>query len=112
MPKLPVSNKLSDYIRELILKAQQEVVRSVNTTMVLTYYEIGRMIVEDEQKGNKRAENAGNVLINLSELLTKEFGNGYSVNNLQRMRTFYVEYGKYATASCKLNFSLSWSHFV
>lgn len=67
-------------------------VRNVNITMVLTYYEIGRMIVEDEQMGNYRAEYSKKVLEQVSEQLTKEFGKGYSMTNLEYIRKFYSIY--------------------
>ncbi len=60
--------------------------------MILTYYEIGSAIVEDEQKGNFRAEYAKEVLVQLSNQLTKEFGKGYSLTNLEFIRKFYKIY--------------------
>lgn len=60
--------------------------------MLITYFEIGRMIVEDEQQGKQRAVYAKEVLIGLSNQLTKEFGKGYSIDNLERFRKFYQIY--------------------
>ena len=81
-------------IRALLIQAKSQMVRNVNITMVLTYYEIGRMIVEDEQMGNYRAEYSKKVLDQLSEQLTKEFGKGYSMTNLEYIRKFYSVYSK------------------
>lgn len=67
--------------------------------MVYTYFEIGRMIVEEEQNGNERAEYGKQILKGLSEQLTKEFGKGFSVDNLQNMRKFYLTYSNYETLS-------------
>ena len=54
--------------------------------MVLTYFEIGRMIIEEEQNGKERADYGKQLLSDLSQTLTKEFGKGFSVANLQQMR--------------------------
>ncbi|MDR2009169.1 MAG: PDDEXK nuclease domain-containing protein [Bacteroidales bacterium] len=134
-------NGLFDKVVNLLTEARKEVVRSVNRTMVYTYYEIGRIIVEDEQEGKERAEYGKRILIELSELLTKEFGKGYSVDNLQNMRNFYLVYSeqnsykvlenendkKYETGSSIFKienyetvssifetpeFKLSWSHYL
>ncbi len=65
--------------------------------MVYTYYEIGRMIVEDEQKGESRAEYGKQVLKKLSILLTSKFGKGFSLVNLENMRKFYFSYSNSAS---------------
>lgn len=105
-----VSNNLYQKIAEFILTSKQAVVRTINQTMVYTYYEIGRMIVEDEQQGNKRADYGKHVLKELSKKLTNDFGKGFSVDNLQNMRQFYLTYSIYETTSRK--FVLSWSHYL
>ena len=117
-------------IAELLQTARQTVVRAVNQTMVYTYYEIGRMIVEDEQQGKERAEYGKQVLKELSERLTVNFGKGFSVENLDRMQFFYYVYSKSisSTALTKSeketisqkpsaefknpHFQLSWSHYL
>ena len=80
--------------------------------MVYTYYEIGRYIVEDEQNGQNRAEYGKSVLKKLSAYLTPKFGKGFSVDNLQNMRNFYLCYSKYETLSRNSVFTLSWSHYL
>jgi len=70
--------------------------------IVLTYFEIGRMIVEEEQGGSERAEYGKEVIIGLSKLLTKEFGKGFSVRNIEQMRRFYLTYSKTQTLSAEL----------
>ena len=88
--------------------------------MVYTYFEIGKVIVEEEQKGKSRAEYGKQILKGLSEKLTKEFGKGFSVTNLQQMRQFYLTYEKQQTPSVKSEkgqtlsdeFNLSWSHYL
>lgn len=110
MSDLTNKNELYSKIADLLKIAKQNVVRAVNQTMVYTYYEIGRMIVEDEQQGKERAEYGKQVLKELSEQLTDDFGKGFSVDNLQNMRQFYQAYPIYETGSRK--FILSWSHYI
>lgn len=105
-------NNLAIKIEGLIQEARQHIVSSVNTTMVYTYYEIGRYIVEDEQNGQNRAEYGKSVLKKLSAYLTPKFGKGFSVDNLQNMRNFYLCYSKYETPSRNSVFTLSWSHYL
>ncbi|KKQ11054.1 MAG: hypothetical protein US23_C0012G0005 [candidate division WS6 bacterium GW2011_GWE1_36_69] len=92
-------NELFDKIKYLLISARQRVFRNMNTTMVQTYFEIGRMIVEDEQKGEKRAEYGEKTLLNLGSMLTKEFGKGFSLTNLKQMKSFYLIYSKGQTLS-------------
>lgn len=108
-----VSNlKLYTRIAELLNIARQNVVRAVNHTMVYTYYEIGRMIVEDEQQGKERAEYGKKVLKELSAELTDNFGKGFSVENLDRMRFFYKTYAAQISSTPLTKFTLSWSHYL
>lgn len=97
-------------IVDLLQSARQQVVRSINQTMVITYFEIGRIIVEEEQNGKERAEYGKSLLKKLSKDLTKEFGKGFPVTNLQQMKKFYSLYQKQQTVSVK--FDLSWSHYL
>ena len=104
------SNTFYNKILELLRKARQSVVQTVNQTMVITYFEIGEMIIEEEQGGKKRAEYGKYVLQELSKQLTKEFGKGFSQRNLEQMRQFYLTYSKTQTLSAE--FKLSWSHYL
>ena len=83
---------LFQQVVELLQNARQEVLRTVNQTMTITYFEIGRMIVEEEQSGKDRAEYGKKILKGLSEELKKEFGKGFSTDNLENMRKFYLAY--------------------
>lgn len=115
-------NNLSKKIFNLLSEARKRVLQTVNHTMVLTYFEIGRMIVEEEQDGKERADYGKQILKELSGLLTKEFGKGFSVDNLENMRRFYLAYVKSETLSriskdiisdtSSRNFNLSWSHYL
>ena len=99
---------LYDLIRRVLLEAQSSVSRAVNTAMVHAYFEIGRLIVDDEQHGRARAEYGEETLKMLSEQLTVEFGRGFSMRNLRNMRTFYLTFRNRQTLSTKL----SWSHYT
>jgi len=81
-------------VRDLILEARRTVVRGVNAALVWTNFEIGRRIVEYEQKGKSRAEYAERTIRRLAQRLTSEFGEGYSFRNLNLMRKFYLIYGE------------------
>lgn len=99
-----------DSVISLLESARREIAGHINTTMVLTYFEIGRKIVEEEQAGKERAQYGKQLLKELSKRLNEKFGRGFSVDNLQNMRVFYLTYSKYETVSRKLN--LSWSHYL
>ncbi|MEW6618286.1 MAG: PDDEXK nuclease domain-containing protein [bacterium] len=100
-----VYNDFLGRIAKILVEARTKVTREINTTQVLAYWEIGREIVEFEQKGKARAEYGGKVLIKLSDDLTQKFGRGFSMDNLQLMRRFYSTYPDkfqiYETASRK-----------
>ena len=88
------NKELFQQIAVLLQNARQQVLRTINSTMVYTYFEMGRMIVEEEQNGKERAVYGKQVLKGLSEQLTKEFGKGFSLRNLEQIRQFYFTYSK------------------
>lgn len=94
-------------IRELLENARKNVAQQVNTQLLTTYWNIGRIIVEYEQQNQIRADYGKQTLKELSKELTQEFGKGFSRSNLQNMRAFYLTYEKCQTVSGKL----SWSHY-
>ncbi len=94
-------------IKTLMDNARSSAVREVNNILVQTYWEIGRIIVEDEQGHSDRAEYGKQLITDLSKRLTKEYGKGFSRSNLQNMRNFYLLYPICQTLSSKL----SWSHY-
>lgn len=133
----PLSSNLYSSVKHLIENAKNKIVRNINMTMIMTYYQIGEIIVEDEQSGRDRAEYSKETLKNLSKQLIEEFGRGYSVDNLQWMRKFYLMFQKrisqnvnstsgkyetlsrisvedpnYETLSRNSVFTLSWSHYI
>lgn len=77
-------------LRELIHSARHSVATTVNTLQIMTNFEIGRRIVEHEQKGEKRAEYGKELLKELSARLVEEFGSGFSPANLSQMRKFFL----------------------
>ncbi len=113
---------------------KQNVVRSINSELTSSYWEIGRRIIQYEQFGNVRADYGTNLINRLSKDLTKKFGRGFSSRNLEQMRLFYLTWKKPQTVSAKSVFSirqtvsaksklpipqtvsaefmLSWSHYV
>jgi len=102
------NSSLYNQIRQILLDAQNTVARTINLVMVQAYFEIGRLIVEEEQHGETRAGYGEETLVTLSRRLRAEFGRGYSVRNLRNMRTFYVTFKNRQTLSAKL----SWSHYI
>ena len=142
-PALPmVGVTLYERIRELVVAARQTAARGVDLVQVHTNFEIGHHIVEHEQQGETRAGYGKEVVQNLAERLTVEFGQGFSLSNLKLMRQFFVQFRDRAdqiglTASGQFKktksptvsgqlpqsiesprpldqrpFSLSWSHYV
>jgi predicted nuclease of restriction endonuclease-like (RecB) superfamily len=126
------SQSLFKNIKILVENSRAQIIQSINTGIAETYYNIGKLIVEYEQQGKSRAEYAGKTLKGLSAKLAKALGRGFSVDNLENMRKFYLLYSKSETVSRKssytlssssksetvsrkfLNsaFKLSWSHYV
>jgi len=76
-------------VRSVLEKARTSAYRAVNAAMVEAYWHVGRLIVEDEQKGRRRAAYGEAVLDDLSRRLTADFGRGFDVTNLRKMRQFY-----------------------
>jgi len=83
---------LTQRIESLVEESRKRIVAQVNTAMVQTYFEIGRAIVENEQQGDTRAAYGKSVLKELSKNLSAKFGKGFSVDNLENMRRFYLSY--------------------
>lgn len=128
-PPAPRLAPLLAEVRSLIQSARRGAASVVNTLQVMTNFEIGRRIVEHEQKGAKRAGYGDLVVRSLASRLTGEFGPGFSKRNLDYMRRFFLEYsdrprivqtlsaqlapGRISeTPSRKTPFTLSWSHYV
>lgn len=91
----PTRHTLYHRIREILDSARAGVARSVNTVQVCANWLIGREIVEEEQKGKKRARYGEALLKDLSRRLSTDVGKGWSVRNLEYCRAFYLEYPCY-----------------
>ena len=89
-------------------KGRRQAYNVVNEILVKTYWEIGKQIVEYEQKGKEKAEYGSSLLNNLSRDLKLRYSKGFSRSNLQYMRLIYLKYPKCQTLSGKL----SWSHYI
>jgi hypothetical protein len=107
------NSKLINELKLLVKKARYNAVYAVNKEMILAYYEIGKKIVENEQKGEKRAEYGAELIKVISLELTKEFGKGFSITNLKQIRLFYLIYKNQIGQTVSDQFyKLSWSHYI
>ncbi len=92
---------------ELLDAARRASARVVNSLMTATYWEMGRRIVEQEQAGSERAGYGEELLARLSTDLTKRFGRGFSVDNLERARKFYLTFSVTKKSATPLRISSS-----
>ena len=112
-------------IAKLIISGKEKAKTAINLSMVYTYYEIGKQIFLEEQKGKNRASYGETIIENLSERLSSEFGDGFSEENLKLMRKFFLiykedkigepvvtQFGKHPLNSDGRPFFLSWSLYV
>ena len=89
-----VTDNFFDRILDILKNARKQAKMALNISMVYSYYEVGRAIIEEEQNGKQRAEYGKAILKELSKRLTESLGKGFSVENLKLMRRFYVVYSK------------------
>lgn len=121
----PVSNQFLESVSAVLTQARKAAKTAVNLSMVYAYFEIGRMIIEEEQHGQDRAAYGKQVLKALSVYLTKIHGKGFSPENLKLMRRFYTVYSRdqigetvftqfenLPAVSTGRRFFLSWSHYL
>ena len=105
--ELIIQQEMISQIREIMINARKNAAAQVNNELLTAYWNIGRVIVEHEQGSDIRAEYGQSTLKQISKQLTKEFGRGFSVSNLQFMRRFYQTYQIQQMLSARL----SWSHY-
>jgi predicted nuclease of restriction endonuclease-like (RecB) superfamily len=103
----PSNLDLFDSVKEIIISARQRVYRMANSALLETYWQIGKLIVEDEQMGNAKAQYGKSTLKRLSQALTLEFGKGYDYTNLTNMRNFFIAF----PILDALRQELSWTHY-
>lgn len=115
-------NNLLDRIANILVEARRKVVREINKAQVLAYREVGREIIEFEQKGRTRAEYGEELIKRLSKDMTEKSGKGFSDRNLEQMRKFYLPFSQKPqtlsaipairqTVSDEFKPMLSWSHY-
>lgn len=126
---LPINDLCRNSI-ELVEYARSIAARQINLVQLMTFYAIGRWIVEVEQQGESRAKYGRQIIKNLSEAMNKQFGRGFSVDTLENVRKFYLTYQdrisetvfrKFAVEKSEtvfrlfeetLPFTLPWSHYL
>jgi predicted nuclease of restriction endonuclease-like (RecB) superfamily len=101
------SDTFFESIRQVIILSRQRVYRMANSALLESYWTIGKLIVEDEQKGKTKAEYGKATLKNLAQQLTLEFGKGFDERNLNNMRAFYNGFPIWDA----LRTELSWTHY-
>lgn len=101
-----IDTNLLESIKHIILNARQNVSQKVNQELIYTYWQIGKEIVETEQKNNIDNPTSRQIILNLSKQLTNDIGKGFSRSNLFNMRKFYMEYPNVQS----LTGHLSWTH--
>jgi len=104
---IELATKLLDNIRDVISNTRNTVYNAINSAMVQSYWEIGRLIVEEEQNGQTRAQYGKQLLKQLSVQLSEEFGKGFDERNLRNMRSFYLALPKWNAVRTEL----SWTHY-
>ncbi len=104
-------------ISQLITNSKTSIKASINSAVVITYWNIGKLIVEDEQHGEERAQYGKETVKNLSIKLTSHFGKGFDYRNLQSMKKFYIYFPKVNAVRSQLPIrdavrpELSWTHY-
>ena len=114
--KLTLNSQINDtdyykQISDIVSRVRKHPKRQSDSAIVMTHYEIGRMIVEREQQGQKEDHYGENLIKGLSKYLAKKHGKGFSVANLQKVRTFYLVYSQSAGQSLPATFNVSWKHY-
>ena len=94
-------------IKEIVLQSRQRIFRVANSALLESYWQIGRLIVEEEQNGEVKAAYGKGLLKNLTEQLTLEFGKGFDYTNLTNMRKFFLAF----PILDALRQELSWTHY-
>ena len=96
-----------EQVKAILAEARATAWQAVNSAMVVSCWEIGHLIIEEEQKGRKRADYGSYLLDALSERLTTEFGKGFDRTNISKMRAFYLAY----PIVDALRPQLTWTHY-
>jgi len=105
-PKIQIDKSLIKDIKSIIENSRKTIVENINLTLVLAYWQVGKIIVENEHNNNFDNKSSRQIILSLSKKLTEELGRGFSRSNLFNMRKFYLEYQNVQT----LSGHLGWSH--
>lgn len=120
---LQIENNFIADVKQILELARRRAFSAVNTAMVEAYWLVGKRIIDEEQKGEKRAEYGKEVLKSLSKELTFEFGKGFSLSNIKNFRQFYLTFPDLlairqtvsgeseSSIRQTLSAELSWSHY-
>lgn len=106
MPQITNYQNLALDIAKILENGRNKAISNVNAILLQTYWEVGKTIVEFEQKINIKAEYGKELLLNIAKEL-KKYGKGFSRSNLQYMRLLYLSFPNLPDASGKL----TWSHY-
>lgn len=104
---LQPKQKLYHSIAKIIVDSKSSLYRTTNTILLNMYWEIGKLIVQDEQNGEKRAGYGKHILKNLANQLSLEFGKGFNERNLNNMRAFFGSFPIWNAVRTEL----SWTHY-
>lgn len=104
-----ISESLVTDVRNIIEEGRRHAFAAAGQVAILTYWNVGRRIVEEEQQGNARAEYGKNLIPALADRLTIEFGSGYGRRNLAYYRKFYLEFSDLEILHTRVQ-NLNWSH--
>jgi predicted nuclease of restriction endonuclease-like (RecB) superfamily len=102
-----LNREIMQQILSIIATAKDGAIRSVDTERVLMYWQIGKVIFEEEQQGQERANYGASLIQSLAEKLQPQFGSGFSVKQLQRYRQFYLAF----PVASALRTQLAWTHY-
>jgi hypothetical protein len=105
-PPQAMPPSLLDALRGLIVQARQQVLRSVDTVQVQTYWHMVRHIVEFEQGGQSRAAYGKRLLQQVGQALSHEFGKGFDERNLRNMRAFFQQFSNWNAVRSELSWTL------
>ena len=104
------TDKLISDIRSIIEQGRQQAYAAANQITVLTYWHIGRRIVEEEQHGKARAQYGTRLIKTLAEQLMPKYGSTFSKRNLDYFRQFYLCFNDLEIVNTRVH-NLTWSHF-
>ena len=99
--------ELINTIKELVYNSRKNILRNINSEIISTYWNIGKLIIDQESQNNISEKSSRQLLIELSKELTLQIGKGFSRSNLTYMRLFYLKYPDGVT----LSHQISWGHY-